>query len=109
MNPACIGEIIDTSLLDARFLEAMRAFHANGPPGPPYYPSSKHIFPHDLRLEVYRFVIERAAEIDPRQRVSLCNETIEMWDELGPVLGMTPEDYVCGCGPTSVPGGGRRE
>ncbi len=39
-----------------------------------------------------------------RVRVSLCNETTEIWGELGPRLGMTPEDYICGCGPTSVPG-----
>ena len=24
--------------------------------------------------------------------------------ELGPFMGMTPEDYACCCGPTSVPG-----
>ena len=36
--------------------------------------------------------------------MSICNETTQMWDDIGETLAMTPEDYVCGCGPTSVPG-----
>jgi hypothetical protein len=104
MNPGCIEEIIDVSLLDPRFMEGMRGLFADGPPGQGYWPRVKHIFPHDLRREVYEFVIEEVQRRDPRQRVSLCNETIVMWDELGPRLGMAPGDYVCGCGPSSVPG-----
>jgi hypothetical protein len=104
MNPGCIEDIIDVSLLDPRFMEEMRGLFADGPPGQGYWPRVKHIFPHDLRRKVYEFVIGEVQRRDPRQRVSLCNETIAMWDELGPRLGMKPEDYVCGCGPTSVPG-----
>ena len=104
MNPERIGDILDTSLLDPRFLDEMRRFHAPGPPGPAYYPTSKHIFPHALRREVYDHVIERCRAENPLVPVSLCNETREMWAELGPTLGMTPEEYICGCGPTSVPG-----
>jgi hypothetical protein len=104
MDPGCIDEIMDVSLLDPRFLEAMRHLFADGPPGPGYWPRVKHIFPHDLRCEVYEFVIDEVQRHNPRVRVSLCNETVGMWDDLGPRLGMEPEDYVCGCGPTSVPG-----
>ena len=104
MNPEHIGEIVDVSLLDPRFMDGLRVLFADGPPGPAYYPSAKHIFPHELRREVYDFVIDAVARENPRVRVSLCNETVEIWDELGPRLGMTPEDYVCGCGPTSAPG-----
>ena len=104
MNPECIGDIVDVSLLDPRFMDGLRGLFADGPPGPIYYPSSKHIFPHDLRREVYAFVRDEVQDRNPRVRVSLCNESIEMWDDLGESLGMEPKDYVCGCGPTSVPG-----
>ena len=104
MNPERIGEIVDVSLLDPRFMDGLHDLFANGPPGPAYYPTSKHIFPHELRREVYTFVIDAVQRQNPRVRVSLCNEAVEMWDDLGPRLGMAPEDYVCGCGPTSVPG-----
>jgi len=104
MNPEAIGEIMDLSLLDARFLEGMRELFRSGSPGPAYYPSAKHIFPHNLRLEVYEFVLGEIRRWNRDVRVSLCNETVEIWREFGPRLGMTPEDYVCGCGPTSVPG-----
>ncbi len=104
MNPECIGDIVDVSLLDPRFMDGLRDLFADGPPGRTYYPTSKHIFPHDLRREVYAFVNGEVQGRNPRVRVSLCNESIEMWDDLGPSLGMEPKDYVCGCGPTSVPG-----
>ena len=104
MNPACIEEIVDVSLLDPRFMEGLRNLFADGPPGPAYYPTSKHIFPHELRREVYEFVIGEVESRNPRVRVSICNEAVEMWDDLGPRLGMEPKDYVCACGPTSVPG-----
>jgi spore photoproduct lyase len=104
MSPEKIGEIVDTSLIDPRFLERMRELFRGGPPGPQYYPTSKHIFPHELRLEVYEFILDEVRRLNGRVRVALCNESIEMWEELGSRLGMAPENYVCGCGPTSVPG-----
>lgn len=103
MHPERLDAVLDPSLLDPRFLEAMRVLFGDGPPGPQYYPSSKHIFPHDLRAEVYSFFLERIRALDRDVRVALCNETTDMWRELGPRLGMTPENYVCGCGPDSVP------
>jgi spore photoproduct lyase len=104
VNPADLDAILDTSLLDRRFLQGMRDLYANGPPGPGYWPRVKHIFPHDLRREVYDFVLDEIGRRDSHSRVSICNETLRMWSELGPRLGMAPENYVCGCGPTSVPG-----
>jgi hypothetical protein len=31
--------------------------------------------------------------------VFLCTETLEMWQQFGPRLGMSPGNYICGCGP----------
>ncbi len=103
MNPSAVEEIIEPDMLDPRFLDGMRRLFADGPPGPAYFPTSKHVFPHDLRLEVYRFMIAEIRKWSKRVVISLCNETVQMWDELGPTLGMRPDNYVCGCGPTSVP------
>ena len=64
----------------------------------------KHLFPHEMRAEILRFVIEEIHRKRPNQAVSLCNETADMWRELGTLTAMTPAHYVCCCGPTSVPG-----
>jgi len=64
----------------------------------------KHMFPHEMRAEILRFVIEEIHRRNPDQAVSLCNETADMWREIGSLTGMTPGHYVCCCGPTSVPG-----
>ena len=70
----------------------------------PYYPDGKHFFPHALRAMIYRFFIDEIRKHSPNQRVAICMETPEMWDEFGEELGMNPTDYVCCCGPASVPG-----
>ncbi len=104
MNPAAIEEVLDVSLIESRFIDGMRQLYKDGPPGPAYWPTSKHIFPHELRKEVYDFFIDEIRRHDRDVMIALCNETREMWAELGPRLEQSPERYVCGCGPDSVPG-----
>jgi len=70
----------------------------------PILPNGKQLFPDALRARVYRFFIERIKRLSPSTRIALCGETPEMWEELRAELGMTPENYVCACGPDSVPG-----
>ena len=70
----------------------------------PILPNGKQLFPDDLRARVYRFFIEKIKSLSPRTRIAICGETPEMWEKLRPELGMTPENYVCACGPDSVPG-----
>ncbi len=53
---------------------------------------------------VYRFCIETVRELSPGTPVSVCHGTPETWAALGPLMGMTPEHYICNCGPTSAPG-----
>jgi len=64
----------------------------------------KQIIPHELRLKVYRFFIEELRRISPDTPFSICMETPEMWDELRDDIGMSENNYVCCCGPESVPG-----
>jgi len=60
-------------------------------------------FPPWVREEIYRFFIDEIRRRDPDVPISLSTETWEMWKELGPLLGQTPANYVCGCGPQAVP------
>lgn len=55
--------------------------------------------------EVYQFCIETSKRMSPRTPISVCHGTTETWKQLGPAMGMVPENYVCNCGPLSTPGG----
>ena len=59
--------------------------------------------PHDARLEIYNWFLDEIRRISPRTPVSLCGETLEMWDALGGKIGMSPDSFVCNCGPQSTP------
>ena len=66
--------------------------------------TGKHLFPHEMRADLLRHVIQEIRCLRPEQPVSVCNETTEMWCELGPLIGMSPRYYVCCCCPDTVPG-----
>ncbi|MBN2451032.1 MAG: hypothetical protein JXR77_11620 [Lentisphaeria bacterium] len=89
---------IDPDLLDPAFLEALRD-HAEEMKGVTAGP-----FPHAARAEVYGFLIDEIRRHDRDVPVFLCTETVEMWREFAPRLGVGPQDYVCGCGPQCRPG-----
>lgn len=55
--------------------------------------------------EVYRFCLEVVKRLSPRTPVAVCHGSAETWHLLGDLMGMTPENYVCNCGPASAPGG----
>ena len=106
IKPHEIREIFDVSLWDEEYLGYADRYAAMDPDERPLgiIPNGKQIFPHHARAEVYRFFLERIRELSPDTPVALCGETPEMWRELGPELRMAPDNYVCACGPTSVPG-----
>ena len=99
MTPQKMKDAMDTSLWDERYVAELDRLIAEG-----FQPKGKHVFPHEMRAEILRSVIEEVRRIRPEQPVSLCMETQEMWEELGPLTGMTPVDYACCCGPACVPG-----
>ncbi|MFP4250050.1 MAG: hypothetical protein ACLFU7_10355, partial [Armatimonadota bacterium] len=96
----------DIDLLDPVYVEACRAiYEADEHPGKPYWPAGKQMFPHDLRLEILRLYVDEIRRHDTEVPISFCDETPEMWAEFTrEELGQGPENYVCTCGPTSVPG-----
>jgi len=99
MSPAAMAESLDLSLLESRFRAEVEALLASGEAV-----EGKHIFSHDLRAEVMGFVIDEIRRVRPDAVIAICNETFEMWEELGPRLGQRPGAYHCCCGPKSVPG-----
>ena len=99
MNARQMLAALDVELLDAPFRDFVHA-QAQFEPGP----HRKHLFPHEMRREVLRYVLGEIRRVSPQTPVSICMETVQMWQDMGPELGMTPENYACCCGPTSVPG-----
>jgi len=61
-------------------------------------------FPDEVRAAIYTHYLAEIRKHDPSIPVSLSTESWQMWAEFAPKLGMTATDYVCGCGPQSVPG-----
>jgi hypothetical protein len=55
--------------------------------------------------EVYRFCIETVRRLSPSTPVSVCHGTTATWRALGEAMRMSPEAYICNCGPQSTPGG----
>lgn len=106
LEPSVVGEILDLGLWDAEYRGYVEQYAAMEPSQRPprIIPNGKQVFPHEARLRLYRFLLERLRRYDQSVPVSLCGETPEMWAELADELRMTPDSYVCTCGPDSVPG-----
>ena len=99
MGPGQTKRAMDVSLFDPAYAAALDWLEAEG-----FEPKGKHVFPHEMRAEILRSVLEEIKRLRPEQAVSLCMETTDMWRELGALTGMTPDQYACCCGPTCVPG-----
>lgn len=61
-------------------------------------------FPHWVRREIYEHHLAEIRRWSREVPVSLSTENFQMWKALGPSLGFAATDYVCGCGPQTVPG-----
>lgn len=92
-NAATMKHAIDFSLLNPHYRRFYEGIDRTGGK-----------LPHDARAEIHRFFIDEIHQVSPSTRISLCGETRKMWDLFGHKLGMNPKNYVCNCGPTSVPG-----
>jgi len=90
---------IRPGMLDAGFLAA-----AEGSAASREADDRTATFPHAVREKVYRHYLSRIRSIDPDVPVTISTESLAMWRSLGDALGVTPADYVCGCGAGSTPG-----
>ena len=93
-----LAACIDLDLLEPGFVRALEnsADEMRGVTAGP--------FPHAARAEVYHHLYDEIRRHDASVPVFLCTETLEMWEEFAPLLGMEPSNYICGCGPQCKPG-----
>ena len=98
MDYAELESCIDLDLIDPEFAKAVRerADEMSGVTAGP--------FPHAVRAEIYGFLFNEIRRHNADVPVFLCTETLEMWQQFGPRLGMSPGNYICGCGPQCEPG-----
>jgi hypothetical protein len=98
MDLAELRSCLDLAWLDPAFAQALEdsAAAMKGVPAGP--------FPHAARAEVYHFLLDEIRRHDRDVPVFLCTETLDMWREFAPALGVDPGNYVCGCGPQCRPG-----
>ncbi len=54
--------------------------------------------------QVYQFLIETVQRLSPGTPVAVCHGTPATWATLGEVMQMSPNGYLCNCGPFSAPG-----
>jgi spore photoproduct lyase len=93
-----LGQRLDLDLLDPDLVEKARRaadqLHdvRTGP------------FPHEVRAEIYRFLIEQVRKHNQEIPIYISTESREMWDELGEELGQNPRSFICGCNPVEAPG-----
>jgi len=90
----CIGE----ELIDAECLQAAEDA-ADGM-------AEEHVgpFPDDVREGIYRHHLSEIRARDADVPVTICTESLDMWERLGDDLGVGPATYVCGCGAGATPG-----
>jgi len=99
MTAAQMKDALGSTHFDEPYAAALDRLDAEG-----FKPKGKHLFPHEMRRDILRFIIDEIRRHRPSQPVSICMESVDMWRDLGPILGMAPDGYACCCGPTSVPG-----
>lgn len=61
-------------------------------------------FPPEARQAIYRHYLSEIRARDTSIPVTLCTESLAMWQRMGEDLGFTPSTYVCGCGAGATPG-----
>lgn len=94
-----VERVFDTKTIEPRFLEAIYDAR-DDMHGKVYGP-----LPHELRAEMYRFMLAEIRRLSPDTPVSICLEAPDMWEELAAELApMRPGRYACCCGGTCTPG-----
>lgn len=62
-------------------------------------------FTDETHQEIYQFCIETSQRISPKTPIAVCHGSNRVWNALGKLMNMEPENYLCNCGPDSAPGG----
>ena len=88
---------LDVSLLDPKYVAAAEAAVDE------VADTRTKPFPEWVRAEVYEHHFNEIRKWNSEVPVSLSTESWKIWKRLEPMLGATALNYVCGCGPNSVP------
>lgn len=89
---------LDLSLLDQDFVAAAEAAQER------LKGESTRPFPPEVRAEIYELYLREIRKHNGSVPVSLSTESPVVWKVMSDKLGYQPHDYVCGCGPNSIPG-----
>ena len=94
-----LGQRLDINLLDPAYVQAARdaAAEMEGNVCAP--------FPHEVRREIYQFLIKEVRKYDKDVLLYMSTESREMWADLADELGQNPKAFFCGCSPVALPGG----
>jgi spore photoproduct lyase len=98
MDLARVADWVGLELLDPEFVHAAEEAkeQMNGQTHAP--------FPHEVRAEIYRFLIGEVRKWSADIPIFLSTETREMWTELESEVGQKATHFMCGCNPIQVPG-----
>ncbi len=94
-----LQELFEPGVIDPDFVSDLK----NVPPHAQSWEQSQ--FSDELRLRMYRVVLEEMQRWAPDTPVALCREKRRIWDVLQEDfarMGQKPNRYVCNCGPTSA-------
>lgn len=89
--------MFDRSLLDSAALQ--KAEHAREELADVHWGP----FTQQTHEEIYSFCIETVRKLSPQTTVSVCHGTQATWRALGHRMKMSPDNYICNCGPFSTP------
>ncbi|MCK5802807.1 MAG: hypothetical protein KAI66_08245 [Lentisphaeria bacterium] len=93
-----LTSMFDMSLFEPDFVQMMREHEAAGGMADPY-----KVIPPDFRVEVYEYYAREVQRLSPQTPLSLCAESHAVWQKMVPLLGQTPGNFVCNCGPACIP------
>lgn len=62
-------------------------------------------FTQQTHEDIYSFCIDAVRRLSPQTPVSVCHGSAATWKALGSKMQMTPDNFICNCGPFSTPGG----
>jgi DNA repair photolyase len=89
--------------LDPAFVEAAREAEAKAGDKWPQDLHGPRPFPFEVKEAIYRHYITESRRLSPETPISLCAETMRMWEALSDLLPWKPWNYICNCGPQCPP------
>ncbi|MBT3376617.1 MAG: hypothetical protein HN742_07990 [Lentisphaerae bacterium] len=90
--------MFDMALFEPEFVQMMKEHEAAGGMADPY-----KVIPPDFRVEVYEYYAREVQRLSPETPLSLCSESHAVWKKMIPLLGQTPGNFICNCGPACIP------